>query len=50
MKLIARRHGRQSNIAKANLEFEYGTTARIKVRPIKMKGENTHAGVIRSTS
>ena len=28
-------------IAKRNPEFEYGTTARIEVRPIKMKEENT---------
>jgi len=28
-------------IAKANPEFEYGTTARIEVRPIKMKEEST---------
>ncbi|HUI31626.1 MAG TPA: YciI family protein [Candidatus Acidoferrales bacterium] len=27
-------------IAKRNPEFEYGTTARIEVRPIKMKEEN----------
>jgi hypothetical protein len=29
------------SIAKENPEFEYGTTARIEVRPIKMKEENT---------
>ncbi len=29
------------NIAKANPEFEYGTTARIEVRPIKVKEEKT---------
>jgi hypothetical protein len=28
-------------IAKRNPEFEYGTTARIEVRPIKMKEETT---------
>ncbi|MFZ1081858.1 MAG: YciI family protein [Candidatus Kryptoniota bacterium] len=28
-------------IAKRNPEFEYGTTARIEVRPIKMKEEST---------
>ncbi len=28
-------------IAKRNPEFEYGTTARIEARPIKMKEENT---------
>jgi hypothetical protein len=28
-------------IAKGNPEFEYGTTARIEVRPIKMKEEST---------
>ena len=28
-------------IAKGNPEFEYGTTARIEVRPVKMKEENT---------
>ncbi len=28
-------------IAKGNPEFEYGTTARIEVRPIKMKEETT---------
>jgi hypothetical protein len=28
-------------IAKGNPEFEYGTTARIEVRPIKMKEEKT---------
>ncbi|MGC1402580.1 MAG: YciI family protein [Thermodesulfobacteriota bacterium] len=28
-------------IAKGNPEFEYGTTARIEVRPIKMKEEDT---------
>ena len=28
-------------VAKANPEFEYGTTARIEVRPIKMKEEST---------
>jgi len=28
-------------IAKENPEFEYGTTARIEVRPIKMKEETT---------
>ncbi len=28
-------------IAKENPEFEYGTTARIEVRPIKMKEEKT---------
>jgi hypothetical protein len=28
-------------IAKRNPEFEYGTTARIEVRPIKMKEERT---------
>ncbi len=28
-------------IAKENPEFEYGTTARIEVRPIKMKEEST---------
>jgi hypothetical protein len=28
-------------IAKGNPEFEFGTTARIEVRPIKMKEENT---------
>ena len=28
-------------IAQANPEFEYGTTARIEVRPIKMKEETT---------
>lgn len=29
------------SIAKQNPEFEYGTTARIEVRPIKMKEETT---------
>ena len=28
-------------IAKGNPEFEYGTTARIEVRPVKMKEEDT---------
>jgi len=28
-------------IAKGNPEFEYGTTARIEVRPVKMKEETT---------
>lgn len=28
-------------IAKRNPEFEYGTTARIEVRPIKTKEEST---------
>lgn len=28
-------------IAKGNPEFEYGTTARVEVRPIKMKEEST---------
>ncbi len=28
-------------IAKGNPEFEYGTTARVEVRPIKMKEEKT---------
>ena len=28
-------------IAKGNPEFEYGTTARIEVRPVKMKEEST---------
>jgi hypothetical protein len=28
-------------IAKRNPEFEYGTTARVEVRPIKMKEEST---------
>ncbi len=28
-------------IAKRNPEFEYGTTARIEVRPVKMKEEST---------
>jgi hypothetical protein len=28
-------------IAKRNPEFEYGTTARIEIRPIKMKEEST---------
>ena len=28
-------------VAKGNPEFEYGTTARIEVRPVKMKEENT---------
>lgn len=28
-------------IAKRNPEFEFGTTARVEVRPIKMKEENT---------
>lgn len=28
-------------IAEGNPEFEYGTTARIEVRPIKMKEEST---------
>jgi hypothetical protein len=30
------------SIAKGNPEFEYGTTARIEVRPIKMKEESTN--------
>jgi hypothetical protein len=30
-----------TNIARANPEFEYGLTARIEVRPIKMKEEDT---------
>ncbi len=30
------------SIAKENPEFEYGTTARIEVRPIKMKEETTN--------
>ncbi len=30
------------SIAKANPEFEYGTTARIEVRPIKTKETATH--------
>jgi hypothetical protein len=30
------------SIAKDNPEFEYGTTARIEVRPIKMKEERTN--------
>lgn len=29
------------SIAKENPEFEFGTTARIEVRPIKMKEETT---------
>lgn len=29
------------SIAKENPEFEYGTTARIEVRPVKMKEEST---------
>ena len=28
-------------IAKANPEFEYGTTARVEVRPVKVKEEST---------
>ena len=28
-------------IAKRNPEFEFGTTARVEVRPVKMKEENT---------
>jgi hypothetical protein len=28
-------------LAKGNPEFEYGTTARIEVRPVKMKEEST---------
>jgi hypothetical protein len=30
------------SIAKENPEFEYGTTARIEVRPVKMKEESTN--------
>jgi hypothetical protein len=30
------------SIAKNNPEFEYGTTARVEVRPIKMKEETTN--------
>ncbi len=29
------------SIAKRNPEFEYGTTARIEIRPVKMKEEST---------
>ncbi len=39
--ILARDLNEAIEIAKANPEFEYGTTARIEVRPIKMKEETT---------
>ena len=39
--ILARDMDEAVKIAKANPEFEYGSTARIEVRPVKMKEENT---------
>lgn len=39
--ILAKDMNEAIEIAKGNPEFEYGTTARIEVRPIKTKEENT---------
>ncbi len=39
--ILAKNMEEAISIAKENPEFEYGTTARIEIRPIKMKEENT---------
>jgi len=39
--ILAKDMNEAIEIAKGNPEFEYGTTARIEVRPIKMKEEST---------
>lgn len=40
--ILARDLSEAIEIAKGNPEFEFGTTARIEVRPIKMKEDSTH--------
>lgn len=39
--ILAKDMNEAISIAKGNIEFEYGTTARVEVRPIKMKEEST---------
>jgi hypothetical protein len=39
--ILARDMDEAISIAKENPEFDYGTTARIEVRPVKMKEETT---------
>jgi hypothetical protein len=39
--ILARDMDEAKKMAKANPEFEFGSTARIEVRPVKMKEENT---------
>jgi hypothetical protein len=40
--ILAKNMSEAIEIAKGNPEFEYGTTARIEVRPIKMKEKTTN--------
>ena len=40
--ILAKDMNEAIEIAKGNPEFEYGTSARIEVRPIKMKEESTN--------
>ena len=40
--ILARDIDEAAEIAKQNPEFQYGTTARIEIRPIKLKEETTH--------
>lgn len=40
--ILAKDMNEAIEIAKGNPEFEYGTTARIEVRPIKIKEESTN--------